>query len=204
MFIVSRLDIRFGEDYPKLADSQNVDQFYSQYLPNPFPDKADVALALKQIVAVMDAGSKGVTYDQVDKMKKDEAKKLQNITLLVSESDIDPNDDREKFTKAYGLPVEIVNDEKIDEAILASNPQYAAIKTIPYLDPNTEKVKFQFKVYDCESGKTLATSDPQEKSGASVETGTISALKSLKKAATDDKIPPVRKENLSDFAMMAK
>jgi hypothetical protein len=95
-----------------------------------------------------------------------------------------------------------VSKEKIREAIVSEDPEYVCVVTVPVQDRNTEKTKFQFQAYDCASGKIFAVSLPQDKAG--VETSTISAIKSIKKAATESKIPPIRKENLSDFSQAAR
>jgi hypothetical protein len=201
--IFSRIDIRFAEDYRILANSQSVDPFYGQYLPNPFPDKAEMAFVFRQIVAALDFREKGITYDKAEKLLREEAKKMQSVTLLVAESDVDPGEDREKLLKAYKYPVEIVSREKITEVILNHSAQHAVVVTVPVMNPQTEAYEFKFLVYNCETGTVVASSVPQEKGGSSVSTGTLSALKAMKKTVSEKKIPAIQKENLGDFSVAA-
>ena len=193
--IVSLIEIRF----PEVPDDGL--PFYGQYLPDPFPDKADMAYAFKQIAATFDYREAGITYDKVEKLSRENAKKLQTLTLLIAEDDLDANEDRGKFMDAYKFPKEIVSREKIREAILSSDSKYACVLSVPQYDTRTEEVKFQFQAVECEKGITLVVSEPQDKAGISA--GPMVALKSLKKA-TDSKLPPVRKENLWDFERFAR
>lgn len=192
---ISRIDIRFAESHEDFIP------FYGEYFPNPFPSKAETAYVFKQIAATLDLREKGITADKAEKQIKDE-KKLKSLTLLINENDIDAKEDREKFLKAYSSPVEIVSKEKFEEAILNSDTKYAAVLTVPTINTNTESMQFFFFVYDCGSGLTLTKSEPQEKSG--VSTGGLSALKAIKKATTESRVPGLTKENMMDFAAVAK
>jgi hypothetical protein len=191
--IVTAIEIRFSES------PEDALPFYGQYLPNPFPNKADIAYAFKQITSTFQYRDAGVTYDKVEKLAKVNGKKLQSLTLLIAEDDIDEGEDRAKFMKAYEYPMEIVSREKINEALLSNDPKYACVLSIPQYDRENEQVKFEFQAVDCEKGITLAVSNPQDNAGISA--GPMVALKSLKKA-TDSKLPPLRKENLWDLPDM--
>jgi hypothetical protein len=194
--ILSRLDIKLAEQDPDNPP------FYGQYFPDPFPDKADMVFVFKQIANMFNDRENGITYDKAEKQIQEDAKKLKTATLLIDENEIAADEDRQKLLNAYKYKVEIVSKEKIREAIVSEDPEYVCVVTVPVQDRNTEKTKFQFQAYDCASGKIFAVSLPQDKAG--VETSTISAIKSIKKAATESKIPPIRKENLSDFSQAAR
>jgi hypothetical protein len=200
--ILSAIDIRFSEDYKLLADHQSPDALYRHFLPDPFPDKSDMVYAFRQIAAVFDNREKGIDYYQSQKVTKQEAAKLQTQTLLIAEGDISSKEDRDNFIKAYNYPMEIVSYEKMAEAINGNNSQNSCVLTVPLMNRETEAVEFRFVVYDCGSGKTLAMSSPQEKSG--VSTGTVSAFKAIKKATTESQVPQLIKENLMDFNAAAK
>lgn len=193
--IVSLINIRLAEE------SEDASPFYGQYLPNPFPDKADMAYAFKQIAATLAYRERGITYDKMKPENKLLGQQLKSLTLLIAEDDIDAKEDREKFVKAYPNPMEIVSKEKIQQAIIDNDPKYAVVLSVPTLDRETEQVKFQFIVMGCEQGQTMATSSPQDKSG--VDVGPMVTLKALKKP-TESKLPPLRKENLWDFDRVTK
>ena len=76
------------------------------------------------------------------------------------------------------------------------------VLTVPTINTNTEAMEFFFYVYDCGTGLTLTKSAPQEKSG--VSTAGLSALKAIKKAATESRVPGLTKENMMDFAAAGK
>lgn len=192
-FLLSRLEIRLAEE------SKDANPLYSQYMPTPFPNKADMAYAFRQITAMLNDREQGITRDLANKQVKKDAKKVQSQTLLVTESDVDTKEDKAKFISSYKYPVEIVpvDSDKVSEAIISGNAQYATVITIPMYSQGSDKIDFKFFLYDCGSGKTVATSVPQDKTG--ISTGTIWALRSLKKTATESSIPPLRKENMMDF-----
>lgn len=198
--ILSAIEIRMSEDYNILENSQSVAALYRQYLPDPFPDKSEIAYALRQINAVFEFRENGIDHYKAEKLTKEEGKKLQTQKLLVAEGDIAPNVDRDQFLKTYTFPIEIVSYEKIEQSILEGT-QSACVLTVPMLNA-TEDVQFNFVLYDCASGKTIAKSLPQEGSG--VSTRTLSALKAMKKAATESKVPQLTKENLMDFNSAVK
>lgn len=200
--ILSAIDIRFSEDYKMLANHQSPNALYRHFLPDPFPNKSDIIYAFRQIAAVFDNREKGIDYYQSQKMTKEEAAKLQTQTLLIAEGDISSKEDRDKFLKAYNYPMEIVSYDKIEEAINGSKAQNSCVLTVPLMNRETEEIEFRFVVYDCGSGKTLAMSSPQGKSG--VSTGSVSAFKAIKKAATESQVPQLTKENLLDFKAAAK
>jgi hypothetical protein len=190
-FIVSLIEIRFAEN--------NLDAYpiYGQYLPSPFPGKADMAYALKQIAAVLNDREQGISFDDARKNAKKDAAKAQSQTLLIAENIIGPNEDRGKFVSRYKFPLKITTPEKINEAIINGNSQFTCTITVPTHNFTEEKVEFKFMMYDCGSGKTVATSVSQERTG--VSTGALSALKALKRVVTESKVPPIKKENMADF-----
>lgn len=203
--LVSRLDLRLAEQYPTLLASRTIPPFYGHYMPNPFPQKAEMAAALKQLGAIIAQRATGAGYDQDEKIMRQDSKKLADLTLLVWQDELDGNEDRSAIAKYYPFPMEVVTKEVLDNAIISGDSRYAVVRTIPFMQERDEEesVQFQFRVVDCAAGKTLAVSKPQDKFGVSAENQTISALKGLKKSG-DSKIPRLRKENFSDFSLHVK
>jgi len=186
-FIVSLIEIRFTDQ------SKDGLPVYGQYLPTPFPGKADMTFAFRQMASVLSEREQGMSFNDAKK----QLKKAQSQTLLVAENDIDPSGDKTKFISWYKFPLEIAPDDKISDAIINGNPQYTCIITVPTFNREAKKVEFNFFMFDCGNGKVIATSAVQDQAGVSF--GGMSALKSLKRAVTETKTPPIKKENMADF-----
>lgn len=197
--ILSAIDIRVSEDYNKVEDNQNIDPLYREFMPTPFPGKFEMAYAIQQIAAVFEWREQGVTYDKEKKQIAAEGK-AKTQTLLIAEGDISPKEeDRDKFLAAYKYPASVVSYEKIAEAVI-NRENVSCIVTVPMMDKSTEAVQFRFFMFDCATGRTLASSVPQDNEKSGVSTATISAFKSMKKAVTESKVPQLTRANMEDFS----
>jgi hypothetical protein len=199
--LVTELYIRFSEDYRLIEDNQNSRPVYSQFMPDPFFDKGDIAYVLREMNATFSERAQGIDATVERKLTEAEKQQVRSQPLLIAEADIDPDENRDKFFLQYAYPVNVVDYSRISEAI-SNGEQVSCLITIPTFDYNVEQTVFRFVMFDCARGMILTSSKPQEKSG--VSTATVSAFKSLKKAVTESVMPQLTKENMMDFNVFLK
>ncbi len=102
------------------------------YLPNLSPSKAEAVYGIKvlqyQLNYLLASPDNRITG--FVKHIKANNKDLANVTLLIDEDEIDPELNESEIKKHYPFPFEIVDLEKITEAILNENSDYAYVKIV--------------------------------------------------------------------------
>ena len=165
-------------------------------LANPFPNTADLVYALKAIQLQFGYKLEGKKDIPIFNMFKDNAKVLTGLTLLVNEKNTDLN--LEEIKKAYPYPVELVMKEKIDEAILSSDPKTAFVIMIP-----AGHDSFSFMILSSKDCSVLGYTNNEQSTGVKVGGfgGTLGAALDAKKEMTKSK---VKKDHFKLFAKQVK
>ncbi len=190
-YISTQLNIRLCDNNPLGPP------VFGVHLPGPFPDKADLVYALKAMQLQFGYKLEGKKDIPIAKMFKENAKALETMTLLVNEKNTDLAIDEIK--KAYPFQVELVNKEKINEAILNSADKTAFVIVIPYSGDSFTFLILSAK--DCiEMGNTNDTQSTGVKVGGLVG-GTAGAAIAMNKDMTKMK---VKKDHFKLFAKQVK
>lgn len=165
-------------------------------LANPFPNKADLVYALKAIQLQFGYKLEGKKDIPIFNMFKDNAKALTGLTLLVNENNTDLN--LEEIKKAYPYPVELVKKEKIDAAILSSDPKIAFLIMIP-----NGHDSFSFMILSANDCAVLGYTNDEQSTGVKVGGlgGSLGAALDAKKEMTKSK---VKKDHFKLFAKQVK
>ena len=170
---------------------------YGVRLPNPFPDKTDLANALKSMQLQFGYKLDGKKDIPIFNMFKDNAKALTGLTLLVNETNTDLK--IEDIKKAYPHPVELVSKAKIDEAILKSDDKTAFVHVIP-----NEGSSYSFYILSAKDATVLGYTNDTQSTGVKVGGlvgGTAGTALALNKEMTKRK---VKKDHFKIFAKHVK
>ncbi|MBI4931716.1 MAG: hypothetical protein HY841_13180 [Bacteroidetes bacterium] len=190
-YICSDLNIRLCDENPLGPP------VYGVHLANPFPNKADLACALKSIQLQLGYKLDGKKDIPIFNMYKENAKALTGLTLLVNENNTDLK--IEDIKKVYSSPVELVKKDKIDEAILNSDEKTAFVIVIP-----TSGSSFSFEIFSAKDGKVLGYTNDTQSTGVKVGGlvgGTAGAAIDLNKEMTKMK---VKKDHFKIFEKQVK
>lgn len=128
-------------------------------MPSLHQDEAELIYAIKILALQIDYRNKGTTEVQLMKMYIKNAPHLKELTLLINQNDLDENAKAE-VKSHYKLPVQLVNKEDIERAILLADKSKAIALVFPNADGS-----FSFKVFDAFNMEILgqtATIPPSE------------------------------------------
>jgi hypothetical protein len=131
----------------------------SALMPGLKQEVADLTYAIKSMALQIDYRTKGTTEVQLMKMYIKNAPHLKELTLLISQNDLDESA-KTDIKNHYKLPVQIVNKEAIENAILTADKSKAICLVMPNPDGS-----FAFKVFDAFNMELLgqtATIPPSE------------------------------------------
>jgi hypothetical protein len=183
-YIATQLNIRLSDDNPLGPP------VYAVRMAGPFPDKSDLAYALKAMELQLNYKLEGKSDRDINDLFKEKGKSLPTLTLLVDEQDTELK--LEEIKKAYPYPVELVKKDKIGQAILSSDAKTAFVIVIPY--GNNSYSFLILSSADCaEMGRTA----PEQSTGMSVGIGAMDAINDLSKSK-------VKKDHFKIFAKNAK
>lgn len=189
-YICTQLNIRLCDNNPLGPP------VFGVHLANPFPNKADLVYALKAMQIHFGYKLDGKKDNQIFNLFKENAKALENMTLLVNESNTELK--IEDIKKAYPYPVELVKKSRIDEAILNSEEKSAYVIVIPYEGNN-----FSFLILSAKDGTQLGYSNDEQSTGVKVGGlgGSVGAAMDMNKEMTKSK---VKKDHFKLFAKQVK
>lgn len=134
---------------------------FGVHMANPYPNKADLVYALKAMQLQLNFKLESKKDGEINDMFKENGKKLQNQTLLVNRQNTAL--DLEEIKKAYPYPVELVDKNRIDEAILNSDPKFPFVIVIPYSNNG-----FSYHILDASDCSELGRTSPDQSTGVSV------------------------------------
>ncbi len=127
------------------------DPVYGVYLPSVFITPGGILYALKAIQLHMSLKSAGKSENEVNKMYKDNAKNLSNMTLEFESSRCKLSDD--DFKKSYPYPYKAVSAGSIDSAIVNQQANTAVVLFVPRAGGAVETV-----IVDANEGKEAGRS----------------------------------------------
>jgi hypothetical protein len=121
-------------------------------MPSINQDMADLIYGIKSLALQIDYKNKGTTEVQLMKMYIKNAPHLKTLTLLINQHDLDETAKTELKTH-YKLPIQVVDQTVIAEAIKKADVSKAFTMVIPNVDGS-----FTFKVLDASNMEILGQS----------------------------------------------
>jgi hypothetical protein len=141
-------------------------EVYSVALPVAYPSAGDMIYAVEMIHNVFTRLIKLKDYqvkdfrDDIDKYNK--LLRTKKRTLLIDKSQVTEKTTIDDLRKGYYGPIEIVDYEKVQEAITQNDSGFAYVMVVP-VKTNSSSVKIMLRhlVIDAKDGKVLGTAKPE-------------------------------------------
>jgi hypothetical protein len=104
---------------------------YKQDLPRLFPRKGDIAMGLQLMQGYMTSRLIGKTPKNAKDEMLEYAVVLKTKILLIDKEDLNKGENMDKLKNSYPYPIEIVDYNIIENAILERNPKYCYAQILP-------------------------------------------------------------------------
>lgn len=197
---LTRIGFFSGFEIYFTGDGDMANARHQQFVFEPGVSKAVVTFGIRQLASALFDISQGKSLKDRDVASINDSKLLASKKLLVSKLDLDPKVTPEQLKSAYPFPVEVVEEERFQNAIASKEAGTAVLVVLPALTVS-EKFVFKFEGYDCESGKSYAPSIPGGSKGWSVSAQS-SMIESIKKEL-NEKVPFIELINIVEIARLA-
>ena len=163
-YIETSLDIRLTDNNPLGIP------VYGVYLPGPFCSLADLVFGLKQIQLQLNYKSEGKRDGEINNMYKENAKEMPKFTLLVNASA--SNIAEKDIAKYYKHPIQLVTQDKIEEALINESVDKVVVIFIPRSGGKISPI-----MVDAATGREMIRSLPDWNAGVGISTAGLDAIK---------------------------
>lgn len=111
--------------------------FYSVFIPVAYPSEADMIYAVKMMQNELNTAMKERTYkvNDFEATVAKNNKQLKKKTLLIDPTQMDPKTTIDDLKKNYPNDVQLVDYEKVNEAVKSEDTTYAFVMIVPDDDP---------------------------------------------------------------------
>jgi hypothetical protein len=158
------------------AKGKPSETIYSVFLPVAYPAEGDMVYAIRMMNNELAKAMKDRSY-QVNEFEGavvTNNKQLKAKTLLIDPSQIDSKTTVEELRKNYSGSVQLVDYEKISEAILNADSTYAYVMIVPGGDPGTKvnalRTPVMHLVVDAASNNVLGAVKPNRMEYGKIQT----------------------------------